>query len=71
MDTINLIVSKNIKQARQEKDLSLDELARLSGVSKSMLAQIERGSGNPSLTTLWKIADGMKVPFSRLILPLE
>ena len=31
MDTINLIVSKNIKQARQEKDLSLDELARLSG----------------------------------------
>ena len=67
MDTINLIVSKNIKQARQEKDLSLDELARLSGVSKSMLAQIERGSGNPSLTTLWKIADGMKVPFSRLI----
>ena len=67
MDTINLIVSKNIKQARQEKGLSLEELARLSGVSKSMLAQIERGSGNPSLTTLWKIADGMKVPFSRLV----
>ena len=67
MDTINLIVSRNIKQARQEKGLSLEELARLSGVSKSMLAQIERGSGNPSLSTLWKIANGMKVPFNRLV----
>lgn len=67
MDTINTIVSKNIKEIRKEKDLSLDELARLSGVSKSMLAQIERGSGNPSLSTLWKIANGMKVPFNALV----
>ena len=33
MDTINTIVSKNIKEIRKEKDLSLDELARLRGVS--------------------------------------
>mgnify|MGYP004461121991 CR=1 FL=1 len=38
MDTINLIVSKNIRRIRQEKDLSLDEMSKLSGVSKSMLA---------------------------------
>lgn len=67
MDNINLIVSKNIKRLRQEKDLSLDELAKISGVSKSMLAQIERGSGNPSLSTLWKIANGMMVPFDTLV----
>lgn len=67
MDSINLIVSKNIKEIRKEKDLSLEELARLSSVSKSMLAQIERGSGNPSLSTLWKIANGMKVPFHTLV----
>lgn len=67
MDTINLIVSKNIRRIRQEKDLSLDELAKLSGVSKSMLVQIERGSGNPSLSTLWKIANGMMVPFDTLV----
>ncbi len=66
--TINLIVSKNIKQIRKEKNISLDELARLSGVSKSMLVQIERGSGNPSLSTLWKIANGMKVPFNALVM---
>lgn len=67
MDTINLIVSKNIKRVRQEKDLSLDELSRLSGVSKSMLVQIERGIGNPSLSTLWKIANGMMVSFNTLV----
>lgn len=46
--------------------LSMDELAKLSGVSKSMLAQIERGDGNPTNSTLWKISNGMKVPFDAL-----
>ncbi|RHR31262.1 XRE family transcriptional regulator [Clostridium sp. AF19-22AC] len=66
MDSMNLIVAKNIKRLREENKLSMDELARLSGVSKSMLAQIERGDGNPTLSTLWKISNGMKVPFDAL-----
>lgn len=40
------IVAKNIKRLREERKLSMDELSKLSGVSKSMLAQIERGGGN-------------------------
>ena len=40
MDTMNAIVAKNIRRLREENKLSLDGLARLSGVSKSMLAQI-------------------------------
>ena len=67
MDNINEIVSRNIRSARQERKLSLEELSKLSGISKSMLVQIEKGCGNPSLSTLWKIANGMKVPFSQLI----
>lgn len=66
MDTMNAIVAKNIKQLREENKLSLDALAKQSGVSKSMLAQIERGEGNPTLSTLWKISNGMKVPFDAL-----
>ncbi len=31
-----------------------------------MLAQIERGDGNPTISTLWKISNGMKVPFDAL-----
>lgn len=66
LDTMNLIVAKNIKRLREEKKLSMDELAKLSGVSKSMLAQIERGDGNPTISTLWKLSNGMKVPFDAL-----
>ena len=66
MDSMNMIVAKNIKRLREEHKLSMDELVRLSGVSKSMLAQIERGDGNPTISTLWKISNGMKVPFDAL-----
>ena len=51
MDTMNQIIAKNIKRLREEHKLSMEELARLSGVSKSMLAQIERGEGNPTIST--------------------
>lgn len=66
LDTMNMIVAKNIKRLREENKLSMEELAKLSGVSKSMLAQVERGKGNPTLSTLWKISNGMKVPFDAL-----
>ena len=67
LDRLNILVSENIKRIRQEKNLSLGDLAKLSNVSKSMLAQIERGEGNPTLSTLWKIANGMQVSFNTLI----
>lgn len=63
---MNQIVANNIKRLREEQKLSMDELARLSGVSKSMLAQIERGEGNPTISTLWKLSNGMRVPFDAL-----
>lgn len=66
MIPMNTIVANNIKHLREIHKISMEELARLSGVSKSMLAQIERGEGNPTITTLWKIANGMKVPFDAL-----
>jgi len=66
MDAMNKTVSMNMKRLRETKKLSMDELVRLSGVSKSMIAQIERGEGNPTISTLWKIANGMKVPFDAL-----
>lgn len=66
LNVMNQIVAYNIKSLREKNKLSLDELSKLSGVSKSMLAQIERGEGNPTLSTLWKISNGMKVPFDAL-----
>ena len=66
MDQINAIVSKNLKRLREDKKMSLDAVARLSGVSKSMLGQIERGDVNPTISTVWKIANGLKISFSEL-----
>lgn len=66
MYTMNQIVAHNIRLLREKNKLSIDALSKLSGVSKSMLAQIERGNGNPTVSTLWKISNGMKVPFDAL-----
>lgn len=56
-----------IKSVRQEMGLSLDKVAMRTGVSKAMLAQIERGESNPTVSTLWKISTGLRITFSRLL----
>lgn len=61
------ITGQNIKRIRENKHLSLDIAAELTGVSRSMLSQIERGETNPTITVLWKIAQGYKVSFTTLI----
>lgn len=67
MDNLSHIISENLKRVREEKKLSLDTVAKLSGVSKSMLGQIERCEVNPTVSTMWKIANGLKVSFSQLV----
>ena len=64
---VTQIVAKNFKLLREKKRLSLDNVAALSGVSKSMLGQIERGEVNPTITVMSKIANGLKVSFSTLL----
>lgn len=64
---INTALAGNLKRLRKERRLSLDAVARACGVSKSMLAQIERGDVNPTLSTVWKIANGLKLSFTTLI----
>jgi transcriptional regulator with XRE-family HTH domain len=61
------IIGENVKRLRSEGGLSLDALARASGVSKSRLGQIERGEANPSVTTVWQIANALRVEFSGLV----
>ena len=60
-------LSKNLQAIREDRNLSLDKLAELTGVSKSMLRQIEIGQSNPTITTIWKITHGLKIPFSALL----
>lgn len=67
MDKINLIVGENLKKIRKERNLTLKEMSDITGVSKSMLGEIERSVSNPTITVLWKIAGGLKIPFTQLI----
>ncbi|MBN2899610.1 MAG: helix-turn-helix transcriptional regulator [Clostridia bacterium] len=56
-----------IRKVRSERGLTLDETAGITGVSKAMLGQIERGKSNPTISILWKIAAGLKISFSELL----
>lgn len=64
MNSIEQQVAENIKRLRKIRNYSLDQLSALTGVSKGMLAQIEKGSSSPTITTLWKIANGLQVSFT-------
>lgn len=67
MGNLNSVIAMNLKRIREEKKFSLDKVAKMTGVSKSMLGQIERGESNPTITTVWKIANGLKVSFTSLL----
>ena len=60
-------VGQNIHRIRKAQQLSIDRAAALSGVSKSMLGQIERGLVNPTVSVLARIAGGLHVPIEQLV----
>ena len=60
-------VGQNLRRLRNSLGLSLDEASKLTGVSKAMLGQIERGESSPTISTLWKISSGLKVNFTSLL----
>src|SRR3954467_10480671 len=60
-------IAENLKERRRVLGLSLDDLARASGVSRAALSQIETCKTNPSLNVLWKVAVGLGIPFSDLM----
>lgn len=67
MDYLSHNISVNLKRIRKSKGMSLDVVAEQTGVSKSMLAQIEKGGANPSIGVLGKIVSGLRLGFHELI----
>lgn len=66
-DEISKRLSKRLKEARQSRSLSLEALANLSGLSKSMLSQIERGESSPTVASLWNLTTALNMDFSGLL----
>ena len=63
------LIAASLRRERRRTGLSLTEVARRAGVAKSTLSQLESGTGNPSLETLWAICVALDAPFSRLLDP--
>jgi transcriptional regulator with XRE-family HTH domain len=62
LDHLNELIAENLKDIRKGKGLSLEQVSSLTTISKSMLSQLERGEVNPTISTVYKLALGLKVP---------
>lgn len=58
---------RRIREARAGQGLSLEQLARLTGISAPALSLIETGKRDPRLTTLKRISDALRVPVTVLL----
>lgn len=67
MDYLNQNISMNLRRIRLARGYSLDMVAEQTGVSKSMLGQIERGEANPTIGILGKIVSGLRVELTDLV----
>lgn len=60
-------LAASLRAARKARGLSLDAAARLSGVSRSMVSQIERGESSPTVATLWALTRALELDFAHLL----
>jgi XRE family transcriptional regulator, regulator of sulfur utilization len=60
-------LAASLREARKARGLSLDAVAKLSGVSRSMVSQIERAESSPTVATLWNLTQALQVDFAGLL----
>lgn len=58
---------KNLRQIREQKSLSQEDVAELSGISVTYYAGIERGEENPTFAVLEQICKALKVKSSQVL----
>lgn len=67
VDDINQQVAERVRRLRRAAGMSLEDVAKRSGVSRAMLSQIETLKTNPTIAVVWKIAAGLGVSFAELL----
>ncbi|WP_432946527.1 helix-turn-helix domain-containing protein [Kribbella sp. CA-253562] len=63
------VIASSLRRERARAGLSLSEVAKRAGVAKSTLSQLESGTGNPSVETLWALCVALEIQFGDLIDP--
>ena len=66
-----LQLGSRLSALRKRKNMTLDDLSAKSGVSKSILSQIERDLSNPTVTTISRISDALEEKLSDFFLKIE
>ncbi|WP_042337994.1 helix-turn-helix domain-containing protein [Paraburkholderia ferrariae] len=59
-------VGEQIQRLRSERRMTLDDLSRAAGVSKSMLSEIERDKANPTIAVAWRLTNALGVKLDSL-----
>jgi transcriptional regulator with XRE-family HTH domain len=67
LESLGAQIAGVIRSRRRASGQTLDELAKRSGLSKTILSRIENGRGNPSVETLFRIARALELPLSALL----
>jgi XRE family transcriptional regulator, regulator of sulfur utilization len=62
-------VGEQIQRLRSERRMTLDDLSRAAGVSKSMLSEIERDKANPTIAVAWRLTNALGVSLDSLFAP--
>lgn len=66
-NTLGKRLGTALKQLRSSRQLSLEAFSKQVGISKLTLINIEKGEANPTLSVIWKIANGLGVPITQLL----
>jgi XRE family transcriptional regulator, regulator of sulfur utilization len=64
---VGKLIGSNLRLFRVSKGISIEALAKQIGVSKLTLIKIEHGEANPTLSVIWKIANGLQIPITALL----
>jgi transcriptional regulator with XRE-family HTH domain len=60
-------IGRALRRERESAGISISELARRASISKATVSQLENGTGNPSVETLWALGDALGIPFAVLV----
>jgi transcriptional regulator with XRE-family HTH domain len=65
------LVGRNVKRVRQEKGLTQEQLAELSGFSQQYISGLEQGQRNPTIVSLYELATALGVSHMELVRSAE
>ena len=60
-------LGRTVLRLRKASGMSLSELSEASGVAKSIISQIERSETNPTLATIWRVAQALDISIDRIL----